>query len=226
MDELEKGRNRLTATVGCSTRAEWRTGLVWVIAVQMVLGSAFGQAPPTAAPEQPYLEVIQIRVVSGEGAANNLGRDSNGIPAVKILDGSEAPIMGATVVFTLPADGPSGEFKDGSRTLIATTDAKGVAQAHSLRVNMMPGRLAIHVNASYRGLRASTNITQFNLAVPGVRAASKGGKKIAVWLAAAAGGAAAAGMVASRKSNSGPGGAAAASPISIGTGSASVGPPR
>ena len=196
------------------------------MAVQMVLGSALAQAPPPAAPERSAPAAIEIRVVSGEGAANNVGRDSNGIPAVKVLDDSEAPVMGATVVFTLPADGPSGEFKDGSRTLIATTDAKGVAEAHGLRVNMMPGRLAIHVNASYKGMRAITNITQFNVAVPGVRAAPKGGKKIAVWLAAAAGGAAAAGVVASRRSSAGPAGAAGPPPISIGAGSASVGPPR
>ncbi len=208
-------------------RGAGRTALVWAIALQ----SGFAQTPQ--APEaQKTPAAIDIKVVSGEGAANNVGRDSNGAPTVKVVDEAENPIAGASVVFTLPADGPSGEFKDGTRTLIVSTDNKGMAAAQGLRVNMTPGRLAIHVNASYRGLRARTNITQFNMAVPGVHASSsRGSRKLVLWLAVAGGAAVVAagagfdllGLRSSTNSPSAPGGTP---PIGITTGSASVGPPR
>ena len=168
---------------------------------------------------------MAIRALFGfEGAANNLGRQSNRVPAVKVQDEAAKPVAGASVVFTLPADGPSGEFRDGTRTYIASTDDKGTAEA-PLRANMTPGRLAIHVNVSYRGLQARTNITQFNVAVAGVHAQSKSGKKWGVLLAAV-GGAAAAGVFATRRSSGSGAGATATPPIGISTGSSSVGPPR
>ncbi len=187
---------------------------------------AAAQAPSPGAEEQTTRPAMTIVVLAGEGAANNLGQIANRIPSVRVEDENQQPVDGAVLVFTLPADGPSGEFRDGSRTSIVTTNAQGVAEAAGLRANLMAGRVVIHAHASFRGLRATANITQFNVSVPGVSAGSRSGKRPMMWIAIA-GGAAAAGLAAGLGGRSGgPAAPAGAPPVSISLGSGQVGPPR
>lgn len=190
-----------------------------LLCVEAVLQPAYAQSPPAP---------LQIVVVDGEGAVNNIGQRSTRDPVVRIADQNDKVIAGASVVFTLPTEGPSGEFGNGSKTLIITTDARGEATATGLKVNQVPGRLQIHVNASYRGQTARTNITQFNMSVPGKRAGGSG-KTILVVLAIA-GAAAAGGVVAATRKGSGstPSTTVAPTiaPISIAPGTGTVGPPR
>lgn len=181
------------------------------------------QGPTAAAQEQPRPQRISLTVVGGEGGANNLGQTANKFPSVRVADEASKPIKGANVVFTLPADGASGEFRNGEKTVIVQTDERGVATATGMKANTVPGRLPIHVHASHRGLTASANITQFNMAVPGKKPPTS--RKTLVLIAAAVGGAAAAGgFAATRKGNSPA--AAPSTPISISPGGNTVGPPR
>ena len=136
-------------------------------------------SPVTAQNPATKLEVV---VVDGEGAINNVGQRGSRDPIVKVQDENQRPVAGAAVVFTLPTEGASGAFGNGEKTLIVNTDAHGEATATGLRVNQTPGRLQIHVNASWRGQTARTNITQFTMEVPGKHSGS--GKKTAIILLA------------------------------------------
>lgn len=195
-----------------------------VLVVSMFVHDPVPRAWSQVPAEEPAPKKIAIVVVEGEGGMNNLGQRANRIPGVRVEDENQKPVAGASVVFTLPADGASGEFRNGSKTLVVQTDERGMAVAQGLKANQVAGRLPVHVNASHRGLTARANITQFNMAVPGKRPA--GSRKALAVILAVAGGAAAGGYVAAtRKSGPAPSPSGAA-PIGITVGGGSVGPPR
>lgn len=149
-------------------------------------------APPARAQEPPAPLSINIVVVEGEGATNSAHERAKHDPVVRIEDENHKPIAGAVVVFTLPTEGTTGVFVNGSQTLIMMTESNGQAAAKGLRVNQVTGKLTIHVTASYRGLSARTTINQLNEGVPGAKYSKGGGStKLLVILAvvgAAAGG--------------------------------------
>jgi len=168
---------------------------------------------------------IDILVVSGEGATSNVHQRVTQDPAVRIEDDDHRPIPGVPVVFAVPVSGTSGEFANGAKTLAVMTDKSGLATAHGLRTNEVPGKLQIYVTASFHGLRARTLINQSVEAPAGtkaplreVRSKSGGGKwKWVVLGIAAAGGAGAGYYFGTHSTNS---------PISIGTGTVVFGSPR
>jgi hypothetical protein len=170
---------------------------------------------------------INLAIVEGEGAINNVNRRADRDPAIRVEDENGKPVVGAAVVFTLPSDGSSGEFGNGSRNLTVVTDEQGRAVAQGLKANNVPGTLQIHVNASYRGLTARTNITQFNMAVPGRSKVSKNSSASKKWLIilAIAGAGAAGGVLALNNGNSSSPASAPAA-IVINPGSGSIGPPK
>jgi hypothetical protein len=140
--------------------------------------------------------VLNIVVVEGEGAINNIRQRTAREPIVEVQDENHRPVAGAAVVFTLPTQGAGGAFAGGSHTLTVLTDDQGRAVAHGFQPNGVKGQFQIHVNASLNGRTGSTNITQSNAAGGGGGAAAHGGlsgKAIAiiavVAAAAAAGGA-------------------------------------
>jgi hypothetical protein len=189
---------------------------------------------PFAVPRAAAADILPTRlslvVVDGEGALNNLGQRANRDPAVRAEDENQKPIPNVAVVFTLPTSGASGEFRNGSKSVVVMTGEDGRAVAFGLKVNMVPGKLPIHVNASFRGLTARTTISQFSMSVPGRDArAGSSTRKILVILAIA-GGAAAGGIVATqsggRGSSSTPGGTPIPPALVITPGSGSIGPPR
>jgi hypothetical protein len=198
-----------------------RAWLSYVLCVQAVIPSAWAQNAPAQ---------IQIVVVDGEGAINNVGQRSTRNPVVRVQDENDKPINGAAVVFSLPTEGASGAFSNGEKTLIVTTDARGEVTASGLRVNQIPGRLQIHVNASYRGQTARANVTQFSMAVPG-KSTGGGGAKTALVVLALVGGAAAGGAAYALRGKNGSGPASPPTaplpnPIGIAPGAGTVGPPR
>jgi hypothetical protein len=145
------------------------------------------QAPPA---------LLNIVVVEGEGAINNARQRVTHDPVVRVEDENHKPIVGAAVVFTLPTEGATGEFGNGGKNLTVMTDDKGQATARGLRLNGIDGKVPIHITASYRGLTASTTMTQFSVLPPGAKPATSShsgghGALIAVLVAvgaAAAGG--------------------------------------
>jgi hypothetical protein len=166
---------------------------------------------------------MNIVVIEGEGAINNVSKRESRDLVVQVRDGNRNPITKAAVTFTLPAQGPSGEFFNKARILTTTTDDEGRAVAKGLRPNPLPGKIEVHVNASHQGESARATITQFNMTVKG----DKGGSGKWLALLAIAGAAAAGGAVAvTRKGDSSPSSAAAPPLITLTPGAGTVGPPR
>jgi len=185
-----------------------------------------GLAPTATAQTLPAQ--INIVVVSGEGAASPTRQHVTQDPAVRIEDDDQQPVAGVPVVFALPVSGTSGEFTNGAKTLAVVTDKTGLATAHGLKTNDIPGKLQIYVTASFHGLRARTLINQVVEGVPGApprpqRTAKSGGTWKWVLLGVAAAGGAAAGIYFGTRSSSSP---ASNPPITIGTGPVVFGGPQ
>lgn len=114
---------------------------------------------------------LQIVIVEGEGALNNIKQRVNRDPIVQVEDENHKPIAGAAVVFILPNQGPGGTFANGTTTLTTTTDNQGQAVARGIRFNNQVGSMQMRVTASFGGQTATAVITQTNL----VGASSGGG---------------------------------------------------
>src|ERR1700674_857801 len=114
---------------------------------------------------------LQIVLVEGEGALNNIKQRVNRDPIVQVEDENHRPIAGAAVVFTLPNQGPGGTFENGSNTLTTTTNNLGQAVARGIRFNNQVGSMQMRITASFGGQTATAVMTQTNL----IGASSGGG---------------------------------------------------
>src|SRR6266704_4620933 len=103
---------------------------------------------PALAQDQGGLNIV---IVEGEGAINNIRQRTAREPIVQVEDENHKPVAGAAVVFLLPDHGASGVFANGSRTLTVISDAQGRAVAHGFRPNNVNGNLQMRVTASSQG---------------------------------------------------------------------------
>jgi len=195
-------------------------GLCSLISFDGLLPAAFGQNP------QNLPAHIDILVAEGEGVTNKTRQRVAHDPVVKIEDDDHRPLADAVVVFALPVSGTTGEFANGSKTLTVVTDKEGMAAAHGLKTNEVPGKLQIYVTASYHGLRAKTLINQFVEAVPGAKTptpelhtSKSGGRWKWVLLGIAAAGGAGAGVYFAKHTTS-------SSPVSVSAGTVVFGSPH
>lgn len=161
--------------------------LAWFMAFQLLSASMWAQEAGAQ---------LNIVIVDGDGAINNIRQRTAREPIVQVEDQNHKPVAGAAVVFLLPDQGASGVFANGSHTLTVITDAQGRAAAKGFRPNTVQGKLQIHVTASHQGQTASATISQTNAvsAAAGAATAGVSGKLIAIL--AIAGGAVAGGIVA------------------------------
>ena len=195
-------------------------GICWLLSFQLSLTNTVAQTLPTR---------IDVVVVEGEGAINNVRQRVARDPVVRVEDENHRPVAGAAVVFTLPVSGPSGEFSNGSKSLTVITEDDGTATAHGLKLNQVSGRLQIYVTVSYRGLRARTLINQTLQGGPAAQSHGGSGKWIAivaVVAAAAAGGAVAATRGKGSTNNTTPTTPAGPTPIGITPGTPTLSPPH
>jgi hypothetical protein len=132
--------------------------LINLMLINLWTAPAWGQGP------QPKLEIV---IVEGEGAINNVKERVNREPIVQVQDENHKPVAGAAVVFFLPNQGPGGSFSDGTRSLTVTTDAQGRAVARGIRYNGASGQMQIRVTATANGQTATATITQTNIAGSG-----------------------------------------------------------
>src|SRR5262249_43327169 len=126
----------------------WESRMQWLasglcFAILLMIPSARAQDLPTQ---------LNLVVLQGEGATNKIGQPTTSKLSVRVEDEKQNPITGCAVVFTLPTDGATGEFGNGSKTITTTTDNRGQAMAQGLKMNRFPGKVPIYINASYRGL--------------------------------------------------------------------------
>jgi hypothetical protein len=151
---------------------------------------------------------LQIVIVEGEGAINNVKQRVNREPIVQVEDENHKPVAGAAIIFFLPNDGPGGTFANGSTTFTTTSNAQGQAVARGIRFNNQAGSMQIRVSASFAGQTASAVITQTNVLGLATSGASVGGMSLGTKLliigAVVAGGIAAGVVLANRGGGSTP----------------------
>jgi hypothetical protein len=147
---------------------------------------------------------LQIVILEGDGAINNIRQRTAREPVVQVVDENRKPVAGAMVLFSSPDRGAGAVFSNGSKTFITYTDAEGKASAKGMRPNQTSGQYQIVVNASFRGLVAVARIAQAN-AVAGAAAGAAGAgaatgvsKTLIAILVVAAGAAATGAVVAAR----------------------------
>ena len=184
---------------------------------------ARGAAPaPSAAvagpPRAPLLgRAVQrrfnLQVVGGSGAINNLGQAAQVI--VEIRDQNNRPAAALAVVFVLPDGEPGGLFPDGTRQVVAQTDATGRATATWEARGVGPYEVRVEVEGE---LLATITQTNAQSAGGGMSTRTK------VWLgiAGAAAAGAAVALAGSSSSSSPPGGG----PTRLSLPPGRVGPPN
>jgi hypothetical protein len=177
--------------------------------------------PPAWTQEAGVIKALNIVIVEGEGAINNVRQRVAREPIVEVTDENKKPVAGALVTFMLPGNGPSGVFANGTNTLTATTDNAGRVVARGIRLNNQPGSMQVRVSVSHQGLSASTSFTMTVAAA----AAGIGAGATALWVILALGGAAAIGAAVYASQSGGSGGTMPSS-IGVTPGTPTVGPPR
>jgi hypothetical protein len=195
-----------------------------LLAFHLLIVQAWGQNAPG--------QMLQIVVVDGEGATNNVRSRANKEPVVRVEDQNHRPVAGAAVIFFLPSQGPGGTYMNGTSSLTTTSDDRGRAVARGAQFNPQPGPMQIRVAASHAGQTASAVINQTNVVGPvvsgGSSSSSSGGgglstkAKVLIIVAIAAAGAAGA-IVATRGGKSS--GTASGPTVTISAGVPTVGAP-
>ncbi len=204
-----------------------RLKICLVIAVLATLAVPLvAQQPATAQPAAPAAGMLEIVVIEGEGARNNIRARSAVAPVVEVRDASGNPVAGAEVLFQLPLVGPSGVFNGWVKTQTVRTNEQGRAQASGYTPNQEEGRFNIKVTATAAGRTGSVVIAQSNVTGSGGAGAQAGGRS-GWWkaLAVIGAGAAVAGIVLASRDDDTPV-AAVTNPVTITTGPITVAGPR
>jgi hypothetical protein len=195
--------------------------------VQAAVATCLAATMAAGADQRP----LQINVLEGEGAFNDIKKGVGKAPVVEVKDDTGRAVENAKVVFQLPDTGAGGTFLDGSRTFVATSDRQGRAAAPVLKPNKIEGSFAIIVTASKDGNSGHAQIRESNTLAGGSMAKAGGGHGTAlkIILAAASLGTGVA-ILASRSggsSNSGGStGGTGATPTSLSVGTVTIGGPR
>jgi len=174
--------------------------------------------------------LLTIRVAEGDGAAYPTGSRATRGLTVLVTDETGRPVEGATVSFTLPAEGPGGVFASGARTEIAATHADGRASVWGMQWNRTAGPFEIRITAVKGQARVGLVSSQSLSNAPEARTSASekihagGGSHKLLWISLAVVGAAAVGVagLAARKSGSSTA-ASAVTPLKIGTPTISLG---
>jgi hypothetical protein len=183
------------------------------------------QVLPAPALAQADTGQLNLVIVEGEGAINNIRQRTAREPIVQVEDENHKPIAGAAVVFLLPDNGASGVFANGSRTLTTVTDAQGRAVARGFRPNNVQGKMQMRVTASHQGKTANATISQTNVSAAVAGAAATGISAKLLIILAVAGAAVAGGVVAANRGGGSTPAATPTPPTTVTPGSGTVGPP-
>jgi hypothetical protein len=162
---------------------------------------AITYATPPIRAQAPEPKQLNISILEGEGAINNIRQRTAREAIVQVEDENHKPVAGVAVTFFLAEHGASGVFSNGSRSMTVLTDTNGQAAMRGMVPNKMAGKMEIRVSARLGNLHADTVITQTNAAgAAGAGGAAISGKVIALIVVVAAG--AAVGAIAATRGGS------------------------
>jgi hypothetical protein len=120
--------------------------------------SALAQVAPAPAPAGAPLT---IAVLEGNKTVNSLSLLRSIPPVVEVRDQNDFPVEGATVVFTLPEEGPGGIFAGGGSTFSTRSDSHGQATTPAI-VPKGEGKFEIKVSATSGNRKGDGTIVQTN----------------------------------------------------------------
>ena len=148
---------------------------------------------------------LQITILEGEGALNNIKQRVAREPIVQVEDENHKPVAGAVVLFLLPDSGPGGTFLDGTSMYRTTTDVEGKAVGTGLKPNNVAGKYQIRVRVKNGDAEAEAVIAQTNFMGAVVSTAPVAHAFAAKWVIVglAAAGGVAAGVIATHGGNHG-----------------------
>lgn len=134
--------------------------LVAALLLLQPIASLHAEEAADGAPPQD----LQIVILDGEGALNNIQARTAREPIVQVQDHNHKPVAGASVLFAIHGGsaGAGGTFAQGATSLTVTTGTDGIAHASGLLPNGEKGSWQITVSASYGALTASTIINEIN----------------------------------------------------------------
>ena len=122
---------------------------------------------PTPAPGQVAKPAkLNINVIGGAGAINDVKQRTPRDITVEIDDENDHPVEGAMVTFFSPNEGPGGSFVGDSHLLTVMTGSDGRAVAKDFRPNDIPGDYNIQVSVAYADQSATSTISQSNQVTP------------------------------------------------------------
>ena len=133
---------------------------------------------------------LNINVIGGAGAINDVKQRTPRDITVEIDDENDRPVEGAMVTFFSPNEGPGGSFVGDSHLLTVMTGADGRAVAKDFRPNDIPGDYNIQVSVAFSDQSANATISQSNQVSaeppPATKRSAMSGKKIGLIVAAGA----------------------------------------
>lgn len=132
---------------------------------------------------------LNINVIGGAGAINDVKQRMPRDITVEIDDENDHPVAGAMVTFFAPNEGPGGSFVGDSHLLTVMTGSDGRAVAKDFRPNDVVGDYNIQVSVTLGDQVANATISQSNQAQAETHAtkhSAMSGKKIGLIVAAGA----------------------------------------
>ncbi len=139
--------------------------LVALLVVSLLLLEPAAPLQAQSTPDNAPPSSLQIVILDGEGALNNIQQRTAREPIVQVQDEKHRPLAGALVLFAIHggAGGAGAAFEGGASTLSVLTDANGVAHAAGLLANNLQGSWEIQVSASMGNLTTTTVIHESNV---------------------------------------------------------------
>jgi hypothetical protein len=103
---------------------------------------------------------LHLRAAATNETQIEAGKISQPGLSVEVSDAGGAPVAGATVLFRLPADAPSGVFSDGSRVAVVYSDNNGLATVRHIQWGTDQGTADVRVTATLGTIHAGTLIQE------------------------------------------------------------------
>src|SRR5262249_17876246 len=107
---------------------------------------------------------LRAIVVEGNGARYVIEQIPPTPIVIRVVDRNNRAVSGATVLFTAPENGPSGDFANGLSSFSTFTNEEGLATAPQFHPNNIEGNYQISIRAQYANEIALASIRQTNVA--------------------------------------------------------------